>query len=145
MTTNGNFLAIPKSNGTVVLYETNYVPMENGKIWLEPKNTINVGESRITALAFDYADNLYVASASTETFSRYTIPGMSKVVVTPGNGIASGAKGDLNGDGKVDIADAVTVLNIMAAGDYNASADINGDQKVDIADFVSILNIMAAQ
>ena len=79
VTTNGNFLAIPKSNGTVVLYETNYVPMENGKIWLEPKNTINVGESRITALAFDYADNLYVASASTETFSRYTIPGMSKV------------------------------------------------------------------
>ncbi len=145
VTTNGNYLAIPKSNGTVVLYETNYVPMENGKIWLEPKNTINVGESRITALAFDYADNLYVASASTETFSRYTIPGMSKVVVTPGNGIASGAKGDLNGDGKVDIADAVTVLNIMAAGEYNASADINGDQKVDIADFVSILNIMAAQ
>ena len=145
VTTNGNFLAIPKSNGTVVLYETNYVPMENGKIWLEPKNTINVGESRITALAFDYADNLYVASASTETFSRYTIPGMSKVVVTPGNGIASGAKGDLNGDGKVDIAAAVTVLNIMAAGEYNASADINGDQKVDIADFVSILNIMAAQ
>ena len=145
VTTNGNYLAIPKSNGTVVLYETNYVPMENGKIWLEPKNTINVGESRITALAFDYADNLYVASASTETFSRYTIPGMNKVVVTPGNGIASGAKGDLNGDGKVDIADAVTVLNIMAAGEYNASADINGDQKVDIADFVSILNIMAAQ
>ena len=145
VTTNGNYLAIPKSNGTVVLYETNYVPMENGRIFLNPKQTISVGESRITALAFDYADNLYVASASTETFSRYTIPGMNKVVVTPGNGIASGAKGDLNGDGKVDIADAVTVLNIMAAGEYNASADINGDQKVDIADFVSILNIMAAQ
>ena len=53
--------------------------------------------------------------------------------------------GDLNGDDKVDIADAVTVLNIMAAGDYNAAADVNGDQKVDIADFVTILNIMAAQ
>ena len=53
--------------------------------------------------------------------------------------------GDLNGDGKVDIADAVTVLNIMAAGEYKAEADINGDNKVDIADFVTILNIMAAQ
>ncbi len=53
-------------------------------------------------------------------------------------------KGDLNGDAKVDIADAVTVLNIMAAGDYNSDADINSDGKVDIADFVTVLNIMAA-
>jgi len=52
---------------------------------------------------------------------------------------------DLNGDGKVDIADAVTVLNIMAGGNYDAAADVNGDQKVDIADFVTILNMMAAQ
>ena len=58
---------------------------------------------------------------------------------------AFGTKGDLNGDGKVDIADAVTVLNIMATGGYNAAADVNGDQKVDIADFVTILNIMAQQ
>ena len=33
----------------------------------------------------------------------------------------------------------------MAAGEYSSAADINEDQKVDIADFVSILNIMAAQ
>ena len=57
----------------------------------------------------------------------------------------SGMSGDLNGDGKIDIADAVTVLNIMAAGEYSSAADINEDQKVDIADFVTILNIMAAQ
>ncbi len=57
----------------------------------------------------------------------------------------NGTKGDLNGDSKVDIADAVTVLNIMAAGEYNKAADINNDGKVDIADFVSVLNIMAAQ
>jgi hypothetical protein len=56
-----------------------------------------------------------------------------------------GIAGDLNGDGKVDIADAVSVLNIMAANGYDAVADINKDQKVDIADFVSILNTMAAQ
>ena len=56
-----------------------------------------------------------------------------------------GKQGDLNNDTKVDIADAVTVLNIMASGEYNAAADLNGDGKVDIADFVTILNIMAAQ
>ena len=56
-----------------------------------------------------------------------------------------GVAGDLNGDGKVDIADAVITLNIMAAGEYDAKADMNGDGKVDVADFVSILNVMAAQ
>ena len=66
-------------------------------------------------------------------------------VITAGKPAETAIAGDLNGDTKVDIADAVTVLNIMAAGEYNEAADINGDQKVDIADFVSILNIMAAQ
>ena len=56
-----------------------------------------------------------------------------------------GIQGDLNNDGKVDIADAVTVLNIMAASVFKADADLNGDKKIDIADFVTILNIMAAQ
>ena len=50
---------------------------------------------------------------------------------------------DLNGDEKVDIADAVSILNLMAESKYTEDADINKDNKVDIADFVSILNIMA--
>ena len=55
-----------------------------------------------------------------------------------------GLQGDLNGDGKVDIADAVTVLNAMAQEDVDLNAfDVNHDGKVDIADFVSILNLMA--
>jgi hypothetical protein len=56
-----------------------------------------------------------------------------------------GIKGDLNGDTKVDIADAVTVLNAMAGDNPESKYDVNEDGKVDIADFVSILNIMAAQ
>ena len=53
--------------------------------------------------------------------------------------------GDLNGDGETDIADAVSILNLMADGTFNNLADINGDGIVDIADFVSILNMMAEQ
>ena len=53
--------------------------------------------------------------------------------------------GDINGDTKVDIADAVSVLNIMAEGEYTAIADINNDGQIDIADFVSILNLMAEE
>ena len=53
--------------------------------------------------------------------------------------------GDLNGDFKIDIADAVSILNLMAEGADNPAADLNGDGKVDIADFVSVLNLMAGQ
>jgi len=58
---------------------------------------------------------------------------------------SAGIEGDLNGDGNVDIADAVTVLDFMASGDYNADVDLNGDKKIDIADFVIVLDIMAKQ
>ena len=53
--------------------------------------------------------------------------------------------GDLNGDDKVDIADAVAVLEVMARDGNDAEADLNGDGKVDIADFVAVLEIMAKQ
>jgi len=53
--------------------------------------------------------------------------------------------GDLNGDSKVDIADAANILNLMAEGSDDSAADLNWDGKVDIADFVSVLNLMAGQ
>ena len=53
------------------------------------------------------------------------------------------ARGDVNCDGTVDIADAVTVLNAMAGDAVAGDADVNGDNIVDIADFVTVLNIMA--
>jgi len=56
-----------------------------------------------------------------------------------------GIIGDLNGDEVVDIADAVTVLDIMAASGYSKDADLNNDDVIDIADYVSVLDIMAAQ
>ena len=59
--------------------------------------------------------------------------------------LSSEVKGDLNGDSKVDIADAVSILNLMAEGKEDSAADLNRDNKVDIADFVSVLNLMAEQ
>ena len=64
-------------------------------------------------------------------------------IVLPEIPIVPGISGDINGDTKVDIADAVSVLNIMAEGTFSRIADINNDGKIDIADFASILNIMA--
>ena len=56
---------------------------------------------------------------------------------------AEGLKGDVNGDGAVDVADISAVISVMAgAADYTA-ADVNGDGAVDVADISNIISIMA--
>ena len=146
VTSDGKYIAIPMGSGKIVIYETNYVPMENGKIFLNPIYNIGTSESSITSLAFDYANNLYVSSGGTETISRYVIPSWNdNLAVTPGNGIVKGLKGDVNGDGQITIADGVAVLNAMAGEAVPGNADVNGDGDVTIADFVAVLNLMAAQ
>ena len=146
VTSDGKYIALPQGSGKVVIYETNYVPMANGKIYLDPKYNISVSEGNITGLAFDYANNLYAASSSSKTLSRYAIPSWHEgAVVTPGNGITLGLIGDVNNDGDVSIADGVAVLNAMAGQEVPGDADVNGDGQVSIADFVAVLNIMAGQ
>ena len=52
-------------------------------------------------------------------------------------------KGDINGDGKVDIADVNAIINMML-GKVEAvpAADLNTDGNVDIADVNAVINLM---
>ena len=57
-------------------------------------------------------------------------------------------KGDVNGDGVVDVADIAAVISVMAGGQSSmvngqSSADVNGDGTVDVADIATIITIMA--
>ena len=59
---------------------------------------------------------------------------------------APSVKGDVNGDGSVDVADIATIIDAMA-GSGNvllAMADVNGDGTIDVADIASVIDIMAA-
>lgn len=77
-----------------------------------------------------YGENI-LKDASVSTFD---------LVITAGKPTING---DLNGDGEINIADAVTVLNAMASANPDMACDLNGDGSVDISDFVTILNLMA--
>ena len=76
---------------------------------------------------------------------QYSNPKEYECAWTIEQGVEPSIKGDTNGDQVVNIADAVSVLNVMASGNYNADADVNEDGEVNIADYVTVLNIMAAQ
>ena len=53
-------------------------------------------------------------------------------------------KGDVNGDGTVNVADIGAVIDMMASSGYSKAADVNGDGNVDVADIGTIIDIMAA-
>ena len=52
-------------------------------------------------------------------------------------------KGDVNGDGTVDVADISAVISVMAGTSEYEAADVNTDGTVDVADISSIITIMA--
>ena len=57
-------------------------------------------------------------------------------------------RGDINGDGKVDVSDVNIVINIMlgkaSASDYPGNPDVNGsgDGSVDVSDVNAVINLM---
>ena len=59
-------------------------------------------------------------------------------------------KGDVNGDGTVDVADIASIIDVMAGAtapgaSASDSADVNGDGTVDVADISSVIDIMAGK
>ena len=61
-----------------------------------------------------------------------------------------GEKGDINNDGSINVADAVTLNSFLLAKknavltDWNA-ADLNGDNSVDTYDMVSMRNKIVSE
>ena len=55
-------------------------------------------------------------------------------------------KGDVNGDGNVNVGDIMAVINVMAGqGSNNAKGDVNEDGKVNVGDIMAVINIMAGK
>jgi len=50
--------------------------------------------------------------------------------------------GDINGDGVVNMADLISLINIVLSNGTNDRADINGDEEVNILDVVKLLNVI---
>ena len=56
-------------------------------------------------------------------------------------------KGDVNGDGKVDLADALVAIHSVINADAStelAVADLNGDGEISLADVLLILRLITA-
>ena len=60
------------------------------------------------------------------------------IIISRGGGL----KGDVNGDGEVNIADVNAVIDVILGGGSNNSADVNDDGEINIADVNAIIDII---
>ena len=119
---------------------------------------LNLGTSSVTAsvyglepgewkLAID-VDNITAGMTdipvTMNTTQSFTVPAGGYKVYYKGEPVAPVLKGDVNGDGEVNIGDVNAVIYIILNGNAsdNKLADVNGDGEVNIADVNAVINII---
>ena len=113
------------------------------------RHTITTGMgSESFGLAFDVADNLYLAAAATG-MAAWALPKLVNQHLTPAPssmtlaGMATGLRGDVTRDGTVDVADINQTINIiLGRAVATVLADVTGDGNIDVADINEIINII---
>lgn len=82
---------------------------------------------------------LYVPKGKVNAYKEHEEWGVFTHIVE----MEGGLKGDVNGDGEVNIADVNALIDIILGGSGNTfAADVNGDGEVNIADVNTIINII---
>ncbi|MBR5727186.1 MAG: leucine-rich repeat protein [Muribaculaceae bacterium] len=81
---------------------------------------------------------LYVPKGMVEDYRNHLVWGEFLSILEDANML-----GDVNGDGRVDIADVNAVINMMLGkATQTAAGDVTGDGSVDIADVNAVINLM---
>ena len=117
------------------------VHTENNFTWLyiRVRSTSASGE-KISFKMFDKTEGKPKRIAETVEFQSQGLEGMpsSPIDLTP----AKYTPGDVNGDGRINVADIVAIRRIIAGLDdgkfIKEAADINGDGRTNVADIVAI-------
>ena len=60
----------------------------------------------------------------------------------PGYFTRKALRGDVNGDGKVDVADVTAQVNLMKSGSYSSAADLDGSGTLTEIDVTELVNIV---
>ena len=112
------------------------------------------GNSTIDAPATDFCDATdlgyfplhlvyyYITFNAMTVGEQYTlgIPGMEMVYGSmPAN---ESLKGDVNGDGEVNIADINAILDVIMKGGFDARSDVNHDNEVNIVDVNAVIDVI---
>ena len=118
------------------------------KYWKIPADSmgkVNDSGLRVHCFAVEYGvDNEGFEEVTLLTFKAYNGMAVYKI----GRNVSGGTepqpvvKGDVNGDGEVNIADVNAIIDLILTGRSDPSGDINGDGEVNIADINSVIDLI---
>ena len=139
---------LPEAQQQVINLSINDVPLRyhnfDGKMFAHRNVVV-----RAQSTSLDITGWRVVTTMANGQVSTSTVTGREYAFVMPAEGgvqlnaiIAGNVTGDLNHDGKVDIADVNIAINAMLGIDTQVDADLTGDGAVDIADVNAIINIL---
>ena len=116
-------------------------------------NSTAFGTRTVTLASGENAGLVFLKNALGMTYGNYTLSASASVVPgeidTSDNNVTDGLilvtiPGDTNGDGRVDIYDAIMISNafnsVPGTPDWNANADINSNNVVDVYDAILLAN-----
>lgn len=93
--------------------------------------------SQSPKITFD-GENVTIEASMTQ---KYAFCDIRKMTFIPKEKL----KGDVNGDGIVNMADVNKVVSLVMTGSYEEAADVNNDKRVNAADIVEVINAKEEQ
>jgi hypothetical protein len=118
------------------------------KYWQIPADSlgkVNDSGLRVHCFSVEYGvDDEGYEEVTLFTFKAYNGMAVYKIGrnVDGGEQPQPGIKGDVNGDGEVNIADVNAIIDCILTGTINPRGDVNGDTEVNIADVNAVIDII---
>ena len=115
------------------------------RYWMVPDElgAVSDGGTRVESMNVEYGVD---AEGNEEVtlfiFKCYNGMAVYKIGTNVSGGEQPGIKGDVNGDGEVNIADVNAIIDMILSGSMDAKGDVNGDGEVNIADVNVIIDII---
>ena len=116
------------------------------KYWKIPADSlgkVNDSGLRVHCFAVEYGvDDEGFEEVTLFTFKAYNGMAVYKIGRNVDAGEQPGIKGDVNGDGEVNIADVNAIIEMILGGVNESRGDVNGDLEVNIADVNAVIEII---
>ena len=115
------------------------------RYWMVPDElgAVSDGGTRVESMNVEYGvDAEGNEEVTLYIFKCYNGMAVYKIGTNVSGGEQPGIKGDVNGDGEVNIADVNAIIDMILSGSMDAKGDVNGDGEVNIADVNAIIDII---
>ena len=135
-------------------HTVNYNGIQNFAVLSLQSKEVSGNSGAILTLKLNVADEVVVGDYAVKVVNaKYSLTSGSTSVALPETvsrlTIENYMKGNVNGDGEVDIADAVCIVNHVVGKHMplfaTSAADVNLDAEIDIADAVRIVNLVVGK